>query len=487
MPRPMAKDGNDHQEAELKFELDRRAARKVRHHPALAFSNHQTQSQTSVYFDTDKGKVHKAGYSLRVRRAGDDHIQTVKTNGGGAGLFDRVEWEVPVADLSVDTKALKRTPLGKVKLDGKLRPQVRSEVKRATWLVDRDGSLVEVVIDSGTVSAGEDDQHFRELELELRAGAPSAMFGLAKELGEDVPLKIGVLSKEGRGHMLADGAFDHEQKARTPAISDDMTAGQAFAAIVHECIRHFRLNQALIIAERDPDALHQARVAMRRLRTAFGLFRPAIRQGSLEPLKTELRDFLEPFGKARNLDVYLANHGDELGWRDRRKLRSARSDSYDQVIDALNSQRMRDMLLDLVERTASDDWRRKAAGDPIGKFAAKRLDRAWKKVKRSGSRLSNLQEQQLHRLRINIKKLRYSVEFLAPLYPRKRVRKFAGSLEAMQDCLGLIHDDMISREIVADFALGETGRTDAAARSRQLSKMDIRFRRLKRVGRIWRR
>ena len=52
-------------------------------------------AQTSVYFDTDKGKVRKAGYSLRVRQAATT-IQTVKTNGGGAGLFDRDEWETPV-------------------------------------------------------------------------------------------------------------------------------------------------------------------------------------------------------------------------------------------------------------------------------------------------------------------------------------------------------------------------------------------------------
>jgi CHAD domain-containing protein len=300
-----------------------------------------------------------------------------------------------------------------------------------------------------------------------------------------VPLEIGVLSKEQRGRMLAEGALDHEQKARAPDIADDMLASQVFAAIVHECIRHFRLNQALIIAERDPDALHQARVSMRRLRAAFSLFRPAIRQGSLEPLRAELRDFLRPFGQARNLDVYLARHGDQLGWRDRRKLKSARAESYDQVIDALNSQRMRDMLVDLVEWTASGDWQRDAAADPIGKFGPKRLDHAWRKVKHGGSGLSDLEEKQLHRLRIDIKKLRYSVEFLAPLYSRKRVRKFAASLEAMQDCLGLIHDDMISRELVAVYELAVTGRTDAAARARQLKMMDARFKRLKRLGRFW--
>jgi len=143
------------------------------------------------------------------------------------------------------------------------------------------------------------------------------------------------------------------------------------------------------------------------------------------------------------------------------------------------------MFLDLVEWTASEDWRKEPASEPILEFAAPRFDAVWRKVKGKGTKIGDLEEHQLHRLRINVKKLRYAVDFLAPLYARKRVRKFASSLEEMQDCLGLIHDDMVSREIVADFALAETGRTDITVRSRQLKTMEGRFKRLKRVGHFW--
>jgi triphosphatase len=473
-------------EIELKFELDGRAAKKVRRQRLLSKAGHQTQSQTSVYFDTDISQVHKAGYSLRVRQMGDDFTQTVKTNGGSVGLFDRGEWEAPVEQMMPDPKALKRTPLGKLKkLDRKVEPAVRSDVERTTWLIDRDGSVVEVVLDSGTVRAGGQEESFHELELELKGGESAAIFDLAQELAQTLPIEIGVLSKEERGLMLAKGGFEHAHKASALEIRKAMDVGQVFALIVHECIRHFRLNEALIVAERDPEALHQARVAMRRLRTAFSLFRPAIRQGSLEPLRMELRDFIVPFGEARNLDVFLGNHGDELGWRDRRKLSSARAETYDRVVDALKAQRSRDMFLDLVEWTASKDWRKDAASAPIGKFAARRLDAVWRTVKRKGARLGDLEEKQLHRLRISVKKLRYAVDFLAPLFAKKRVRKFASSLEKLQDCLGLVHDDMISRQIVAEFALGETARTDVTGRSGQLKAMETRFKRLKRIGRFW--
>lgn len=475
----------EHGEVELKFELDGRAARKARRHPLLAKVGHRTQSHTSVYFDTAEGEVHNAGYSLRVRQVGDCFTQTVKTNGSSAGLFDRGEWESPVDQMAPDPKALDRTPLGKLKrLDLRVEPVVCSEVNRETWLIDRDGSVVEVVLDSGKVTAGGEEASFHELELELKCGESAALFDFAQELGHAVPLEVGVLSKEQRGLMLAQGAFGHEHKAAAPDIRKTMDSGQAFALIVHECIRQFRLNEALIMSRRDPRALHQARVAMRRLRSAFSLFRPAIRQGSLE-LLLKLREFMGPFGNARNLDVFLDRHGDELGWRDRRKLTSARSDYYGQIIELLKAQPSRDMFLDLVEWTASGEWRKDAASAPIGKFAAGRLDEIWNKVKRHGARLGDLEEKQLHRLRIDIKKLRYAVDFLAPLYANKRVRKFASSLEEMQDCLGLIHDEMVGRRIVAEFALGDMDGTDAADRSRQLKAMEKRFKGLKRVGSFW--
>src|SRR5438045_276228 len=122
----MAGRAKDHQEAELKFELDRRAARKVRHHQQLADASRKAEMQTTQYFDTGKSRVRKAGYSLRVRAAGDSYTQTVKSR-GGAGMFERSEWEAPVDDLKVDAKALRKTPLGKIgKLEKQLEPKTRS-------------------------------------------------------------------------------------------------------------------------------------------------------------------------------------------------------------------------------------------------------------------------------------------------------------------------------------------------------------------------
>ena len=63
-------------------------------------------------------------------------------------------------------------------------------------------------------------------------------------------------------------------EAEPLALNADVRLSDAFKCAIHACIRQFRLNEALLVENRDPRALHQARVAVRRMRSAFSIFRP---------------------------------------------------------------------------------------------------------------------------------------------------------------------------------------------------------------------
>ena len=67
----------------------------------------------------------------------------------------------------------------------------------------------------------------------------------------------------------------------------------------------------------------------------------------------------------------------------------------------------------------------------------------------SWAQLQSLDEESLHRLRIDIKKMRYAVEFLGSIYPRRQVKSFTGALEAIQETLGELNDEATARELVA--------------------------------------
>jgi len=474
----------EHAEVELKFDLDGATAAQIGRHNLLSGAGRRTQRQESIYFDTANGDVRNAGYSLRVRRVGKRFIQTAKVNGRAAGLFDRREWEARVGRLAPDPQTLKQTPLGEI--DGLLQSVAQYEVNRTLWQVDRRTGRVEVSLDCGTVSAGGPAVPFYELELELKGAKKARLFEIAKELGRDMPLQIGVLSKADRGLMVAQGSWGHAQKAAAIAINKDMAAGQVFVATIHECIRHLRLNHAALVAERDPEALHQARVALRRLRTSFALFRPAIRRNMTEPFRRDLHELGLPLGEARNLDVFLARRAGQIGVSDRRRLRLAQAEAYDHVLETLNGHHCRDYLLELLEWTASDAWQKRIASVPIGKSASKWLDAFWDKIFEKRKELLILDDKQLHRLRIRIKRMRYAVEFLAPLYTKKHVGKFISAIGEIQDALGALNDDIVSRQIASDLGVGEPCKGSRNDRSRKLKSVAASMSRLKRVGRVWR-
>ena len=481
-------------EVELKLELDPADAGALRSHRLLAGATPSTRAQSSTYFDTSKQALRKAGYTLRVRTAGGSHVQTVKQTGGGAGLFDRPEWEAPVPGPRPDAHALAATPLAALlppRRLAKLVPLVTSTIDRTVWNLDHRDSAIELVLDIGTVGGGGDERPVSEVELELKRGRPEALLDLALRLAEHVPLRLGVLSKAERGFALAEGRLDKVSKAGNLDLRETMDVAEGFTAIVHACLRHFRLNEAFVAQRREPEALHQARVAMRRLRSAFSLFRPAIADDEYERLREELRWFTGTLGDARNLDVFLERRDDSLGLA-RAALVAARERAYDDAIEALDSRRLRTLMIALVAWTEAGDWRRRRrARAPLADFARARLDRLWRKLSQGGGDLAALEEEERHRLRIEIKKLRYAVEFLAGLYgsaslPRKR---FAAALEEMQESLGRLNDIATERTLIARLGLAAdnvaTAQADPEEEARHIAEAQLHFAELMRIGPLW--
>ena len=74
---------------------------------------------------------------------------------------------------------------------------------------------------------------------------------------------------------------------------------------------------------------------------------------------------------------------------------------------------------------------------------------------------------------------------MAALYPRNETRKFTASLEKIQDCFGLLHDDMAARQLIDEFSLDFVAETGAAEQARRLKEAQAHFKRLKRLGPLW--
>jgi inorganic triphosphatase YgiF len=439
-------------EIELKFDVDPDALDAVEGRELLGSRPVDVKRTETVYYDTPKGKLGKAGVTLRVRRNGEGFYQTVKADAGSAaGLFDRAEWEQAIASAEPDLRLIAGTAaeelLSKESARASLRPVFGTFVDRQRWIVEDDGAQVELILDRGEVVAGKRREPICEIELELKRGEERALFAAAAQLGQSLPLRIGVLTKSERGQRLRQKKKRTVVKAEPVALAAEMNSGEAFAAIAFACIRHFRLNEPQVLAARDPDALHQARVALRRLRSAFSIFRPLVAGEQGDAIRAELGWISRVLGEARDLDVFIQKR---LGNADPMladKVHAARGTAYDAALAALDSERFRGAMLNLVAWIATGDWRREhaeAAAQPVTAFAASALDRFWRKVKKGGRGLGTIGDEARHDVRIAGKKLRYAAEFFAALQKGKKQGKkraaFLEPLEALQRDLGDLND-----------------------------------------------
>lgn len=471
------------QEVELKLEIDPANLLLLLQDPLLA-GDALSVDQVTVYYDTAKTSLKKHGFTLRVRDVDGRYIQTVKSAADSVGLMSRSEFECGVKSMAPDPASLTELPLADLLDDAELLPFIRSNVTRTSSELELAGSRIRLDIDRGSVTAGKRTEDFAEVELELVEGTPASLVIAARRLADRVPVRLGVLSKAERGFRLAEGKRNKISKADAVQVHQGMTIAEAFEVIVHACLKHYRLNEPLVIRDCKAEALHQGRVAMRRLRSAFSLFKPAIEDVEFQHLRHELRWFTSQLGDARNLDVYLNRDLDD---EERSKLMEDRDRAYVRVADAMNSQRFRRLLVDIVGWTAIGSWRSaKQASRPITAFANLRLDRLWRTIEGAGHHVAAMDETTRHGLRIQVKKIRYAIEFLEGLYPQSRQEEkaFGKAVEDLQEELGRLNDLATARGLgqVADsgWLIG------SYEERRHLKSAEEAFSDLLKIGDFWR-
>lgn len=412
------------------------------------------QNLQATYFDTPDHVLLGADYALRIRRAGQERIQTIKrADPSGAGLFARSEWErsvrgdLPVLDETTPVSALLGAAVTRIV------PVFEVNVERLIWLVEDEAAAIELVLDRGAAIAAERQSTVCEIELELKRGAPSALFALGRKVTEAFPARLGVVTKAERGYALV-GPIRTAFKAEPIRLDEAASSATAFQAIAGLCVRQYRLNETLLLRASQPEALHQARVSLRRLRSALAIFKPLLAGEQVQIFQSELRWLTAILGEARDIDVLADTVRDGPL---KARLLAAREQAYVNVGAALDSSRVRDLLFDLTEWLACGDWlsapESQASRDlPAREFATNTLHTLRRRVKRRGAALDTLDDEQRHDVRKAVKRLRYGAEFFEAFFSSgkqaRRYRKFVASLEQLQDEVGALNDMVAAPQLL---------------------------------------
>jgi len=437
----------------------------------------------SLYFDTPDFSLRRQGIALRVRRDGRRWIQTVK--GGGsvqAGLHSRFELETPVAHdhpdfTKIDDPAL-NVLFAALEVRDRLETAFVTEFRRTVWLLESpDGDQVEMALDQGEIRAGDASTPISEVELELKSGNPAALYEAALALTGRVSLHLENASKAERGYGLrTPPAPPQPVKAAALDLRGRLSAEQAFQRIAWSCISHLQCNHHGLLTGDDVEYVHQMRVAMRRLRSACGLFAriaPAIRDAALT---AEIRWFAAELGAARDWDVFvtetlppiltsaaddqpLARLGEQalaVAAANRRRARQA-ADSlrYQQLLLRLGA-----WLNRAAWRAPAEKGQLKMLDGPILKTSARLLAKRHRQLRERGKDLAALGAAERHALRIAAKKLRYAAEFLSHLYPGAQTQAYLKALAGLQDILGVLNDHVVTRRLLGELEQGK-GRANA--------------------------
>lgn len=442
---------------ELKLVLDPADLPKLKQHPLLSGTRPSTTRLQATYFDTSDLRLAKHDLTLRVRRSGRKHVQTVKSGSmRQIGLFDRDESEQPVAEAAPNPELIGdadlRRAVGGVLKERPLRAIFGTEVRRTRWRLGRadDRVAVEVDLDVGHMTVGRTEAPICEIELELKRGRPRDLIRLARDLGRAIPLRLDVASKAARGFALYRGEADEIRRAEAIDLDREARLGEAALAALRECLAHVADNQRMVLSGRDVEGVHQMRVGLRRLRAALGLFRHQFRTSARDELASELRWLAGALAPARAWDVFLAEQlppvaaamtGEAELRAIERAAGSLREAAYAEARAAIGSSRFLNLMLSTRLWLAEPPWAEDAGIDRRARdVAADILERRHRKNRRLAKEAEKLGEPELHALRLRLKKLRYAAEFFAPLFSERRVNIYVKAIGRPQQSLGHLND-----------------------------------------------
>ncbi len=414
-------------------------------------------------------------------------MQTLKAAGApGESSLARGEWEDRVEGERPDPQAAQTGAFLSPEIAGQLRPLFRTEVSRLTIpLAPEPATRIEAAIDRGRIRNGEETapEPISEVELELKSGAPTALYDVALKLLHVAPLRLERRSKAERGYQLA--AHDQSAPKAVHAEPIDLVPGLTGEAVLRlsgrACLDHLLRNEPAARAG-DPEGIHQMRVAVRRLRGILSAFAPVLPDAQCRRVSQELRWFGDVLSEARNLDVFtaeliapardalpFASESERLAKAAQRRRKAAQA----AVVKAIASTRYTEALLALLRWFDGGDWHLAAAPElhePIETLAPILLDRCRAKAEKRAKHFARQSPEKRHRLRIALKKLRYAVELFAPLYARPATRQFIQVLKKLQDELGAANDVRVGRDIVEDLAGAGRRSTGIAHAGKRLIK-----------------
>jgi inorganic triphosphatase YgiF len=407
----------------------------------------------AVYYDTDSADLRHAGLTLGVRRARGGHVMSLSREGA-----DRIEVTSAEAEPKIDLfPPPARDLIDHATAQHPLKVRFSSRLRRATRLVAYEDAEIAIRFDDGEFVAGADKTPVREVELELKSGPPASLYRFGLALMEAAPLRLSIGG--------APFATHESVRASAPEFDADATLDAAIAALLRQSLAHFLANWPACGSADHVEAVHQIRVALRRLRSLIKLLGRSFPSPETAYLSAEAKRIADAFGDARDWTVFadLIEAGPAQTLTGIGALPALIAQARERAdaglahgAGALAAQATTRFVLTLQLYIAMNGWRNaapeaelRALLNPVTGFAAYALEQGFRRLKKRARGFDDLSAEHRHDMRIALKQMRYAVDFFGHLFGPGAAKAYAAQASGLQDRLGEANDAAVAARLIA--------------------------------------
>lgn len=425
-----------------------------------------------IYMDTTDWALLKNKLSLRYRLSNNTAMYTMKSiNAIEDGIAKRMETEFvlkkpvhPPTDIPVKTL---RKQVRDVIYPRKLMEQILIRTNRQRYMVTSpERARFELSFDTSSFSADalfkpKRASQLRQLEAEIIEGSETALESMAQLLSDTFgyPKAIKTKLEIAMAQLKVEPLIKKVPEKLKVGLDDRLDV--ALKKILAVEFRWLQEQLSGAISDRDPEFVHQARVATRRMRSVLILFHNAIPEATAVYFEERLKWLGSLFGEVRDLDVFIINLS---GYKNRiESFSKEKKKTLESIVikqrriplkalsEGLKSRRFKNFerrMTKFLAEPCLECQDLPAAMRPIREVAPTAITQKLESViGQSKKTLANPKLNEFHALRIQMKRLRYTFEFLAPPYGSAFDDVIRSTVQ-IQDCLGELQDTVFNQKLI---------------------------------------